>query len=345
MKRGTMAVVSVAALLMAGGAAVGVPRDSLTLTNQNSDQLLSVAGSGTLVQTAAYTARFARVRGSLSRLIANSFTTEAQVLIAPSVGGGGGATGVSPFGFNLFNGSTPVDTFARLNRPVVAGVGASWGLTFLETFDDGAGADARWDTITVTLNDGPPAIASDLGVIEARAVSKSFGLSAGQTVWFRFDLPVAIAGGAYLDIDTIGTAIGTGNVSNDTELVLYDGEGTRVGYGDDLGVGSGTNGYRWSLLSYGVGGGATGVPGVTAAGVDGALPAGTYWLAVKGFGSTALDVGWDVANTSTFTGTVRLNIRSNVGAAAWCAGDFNRDDTKNVADIFAFLSSWFAGCP
>ncbi|MBY0262976.1 MAG: hypothetical protein K2Q20_11565, partial [Phycisphaerales bacterium] len=291
----------------------------------------------------AYTARFVRIRGTLTEIQTSTFAREAQVQISLE-GGPLGPVGLSPSGFTGFTGSLAVDAFMRLPQALPVATG-SVRLVFNETFDDGTGPDARWDTVTVTLNDGPPP-AVNLGLVEARAVGRTLPLAAGQTVWFKFEVGAAVAGPAYLDIDTVGTAIGTGsNGSNDTELALYDEDGRLVAENDDLGAPASATGYRLSLLSFGAGGGATGVAGSAASGQNGALAAGTYWLAVKGWGPDTASVGWDVPSVSTYAGQLRLNVRSNAGTAAWCAGDFNRDDVKNVADIFSFLSSWFAGCP
>lgn len=324
-------------------AAVGVPRDSVTLTNINSDQAASGSNLYSLPVAGAYTARFVRIRGTLTELVASTFAREAQVLLSRE-GGPLGPAGLSPSGFTGFTGSLAVDAFMRLPQAIPVS-GGSVRLIFNETLDDGAGPDARWDTVTVTLNDGPPA-AVNLGPIEAGTAGRTLTLAAGQVAWFRFDVSGPVSSPAFLDIDTLGTSIGTGsNGSNDTQLVLYDEDGRLVAENNDLGVGSTVLGYRLSLLSFGAGSGATGVPGATASGQDGTLAAGTYWLAVKGWGPDTASVGWDVPSTSSYAGQLRLNIRSNAGVAAWCAGDFNRDDVKNVGDIFSFLSSWFAGCP
>ena len=67
---------------------------------------------------------------------------------------------------------------------------------------------------------------------------------------------------------------------------------------------------------------------------------------MRGFGAGFPEIGWSFpTNTSTLTGDARINVRTNVGVAAGCAVDFNRDGTLHVQDLFDYLNAWFAGCP
>lgn len=339
------ACLAAAGVMGLAGVACGVPRDSVTLTNVASGSPATTVGS--VAQTAQYSTQFMRVQGTLQRNTIQTTPPESMLMLVPVTSNSlpllaGPLTGAE-WDANFRH---TVDLFVAAPK---AGPGTSptWQVrAFERVWSLAPNPDAVWTTLTITLNDGPPA-ASNLGPVEPRNVGRSFQIGAGQTVWFRFDVPTRISGSAYLDIDTVGSNIGTSNSTNDTVLVLYDENGQLVATNDDILVGQASvTGSRLSLLSFGAGGGATGVTGATAAGQYGTLQPGTYWLAVKGFSNTdTIAVGWDVASSSTRTGAARLNLRSNAGMAAWCAGDFNRDDTKNVADIFAFLSSWFAGCP
>ena len=70
------------------------------------------------------------------------------------------------------------------------------------------------------------------------------------------------------------------------------------------------------------------------------------YLIARGFGGNNPEVGWDFSNVaSAQAGSLRVNIRTNTGTPLFCPSDFNKSGVADVADIFAFLTSWFGGCP
>ncbi len=228
--------------LALAGTAMAEPRDSVTLTNFNSDGP-NAGANAPLVVANAYTARYVRVRGTLTKVTPNAtFAREAVVNLLPP-GGTQTPTLVSTTGQSAFTGSINVDTFVRLAAPTAAA--GSWNITAMETYDDGAGADSRWDTLTVTLNDGPPTNAVNLGALTSGTITYHRPVAAMQYHWYKFDLQGDVNAGAltYLDIDTEGTALSV----SDTEIALFDDAGAVVGYDDDSGSGV------FGQLTYGAG--------------------------------------------------------------------------------------------
>lgn len=135
--------------------------------------------------------------------------------------------------------------------------------------------------------------------------------SGGTIKWYKFSIFTAAtdSSGIFLDIDTIGSNF-------DTEIGLFDDAGTLLASNDDSGPAPGM-----SLLSFGLttpprkvtgvgdypGGGGTG-----AAGQNGDLGAGTYYLALAGF-DASFSNNWTVTTTSTnTTAPVNLNFRTNI---------------------------------
>jgi hypothetical protein len=328
---------SVAVMVLAGSAVAG-PRDSITLTNVNSDGPNN-GGFNAFPVAASYPVKFVRIKGTLTKVTTgNTYVDEALVqLFQPDT--------ITPMVFSCsptrgYSGSVMIDTFVR--TPLVASSPAgNWGISTFEAVDDGAGPDSRWDTLTVTLNDGPPA-SRNLGALFNSSVTKSESLALNQTLWYKFELQGDVnAGGTYLDIDTEGSTIGAPGLDNDTVLAVYNENGFVVGYDDDDGS------IRLSQLSFGTGT----RPGIADAaaynGRDGNLPAGTYYLAVRAF-TDGMEpaVGWDFPVTGSLrSGTVKVTIRTNVGTSQTCPADFNQDGSLGVQDIFDFLNGWFAGCP
>lgn len=300
-----------------------------------------------LVQTAARTIRFVRFQGTLvhSAVHASGAAPRDQVITLSN-----NVAGFAPVSFAGTNlqtfpggGQVAVDMFVRLPTPVTVGP-STWNYAAAAVHDnDPAKYEAEWQNLNVTLNDGAPVIVNDLGTLTPGAVSRGAAMGLHETVWFRFTLPLTLNSslGHFLDIDTEGSSLV--GATNDTEIALYNEDGTRVGYDDDDGSGT------LSQLTYG-GGSRPGVGGGLAYnGRDGStLPAGTYYLGVRGFEVGAPNaVGWDFSNTnaSLRSGDVRVTVRTNVGQVIGCPADFNHDGTLQVQDVFDYLNAWFGGCP
>ena len=133
----------------------------------------------------------------------------------------------------------------------------------------------------------------------------------GAIKWYKFSIFAAATNSAslYLDIDTIGSGL-------DTEIGLFDASGTLLASDDDNGPAGGL-----SMLSYGLttpprkvtgvgdypGGGGTG-----AAGQNGDLFVGTYYIALTGFNATFGNAWTVTTNSTNTTANTNLNLRTNI---------------------------------
>jgi hypothetical protein len=149
---------------------------------------------------------------------------------------------------------------------------------------------------------------TDLGTLPDGTVTRTVAHPTGNEVhWYRFVLPHAIDRAAlqFIDLDTEGSTLSSPTILNDTMLGLYRADGTLVVSDDD----DGTDGM--SQISIGLDNPARPAPGNGLAynGRDGAtLPAGTYYVALCAYSST-FGANFGVTSTSTYTGTLVLNIR------------------------------------
>ncbi len=329
---------------VAAGMALAGPRDGVTAANLPSDS--TSPGNALVVGTGTYTARFARIRGSLTHVINATFANEAMV----SLSGTGAITSRQAYSVSdvdFFPTTLQLDTFVRLSKPLAVTPGPAVLITTIEATDDGNGPDANWNTLTVTLNDGPPTLGNglvtDLGPLPSTQ-QYSLHINAAEVKWLKFTLPAgaSVGAGTYLDIDTEGSVLSGGINSNDTYIALYDEDGNVTAYDDDSGSGF------LSQLSFGAGTRPAVGNGQPYNGQNGTtLIPGTYYLRVGGYtSSTTPQIGWDFPATGSVpNGTIHLNIRTNAGTPGYCSADFNKDGTLGVQDIFDFLSAWFAGCP
>lgn len=327
----------VAVTCSAGIAAAAGPRDSLSVSGLHSDG--SPTGFSTLQQSPGYAAKFARLSGTLKRVQAGTLPSEALVCLTPPGSGLRMAFATTNGGTFDGNGNFNVDTFVRLPHNLSSS-GGQWAVSYVESFDDGAGVDATWQLLTITLFDGPPA-AMDLGQLSPGVISVPVSKTAQETKWFTFTLATAAdaAISTFLDIDTEGSLVLS---NNDLEIALYNEDGIRVGANDD-----GGSAFQ-SMLSYGLGGRPAVGSGTPYAGQDGTLPAGRYYLGVRGVDQGSGDIGWDFKYVSgpLQTGEVRVNLRTNTGTPSpLCVADVNRSGSSTIDDLFLFLNAWFTGCP
>ncbi|HRI44317.1 MAG TPA: hypothetical protein PLL78_09545 [Fimbriimonadaceae bacterium] len=204
--------------------------------------------------------------------------------------------------------------------------GGTWEFRYINTLDDspaGGVPDAKC-TITFTLSDEapptPPA-STNLGVIATGgetdptpALTHTDNHNAGDIRWYRIQIQEAVAGTKYLDIDTEDTtAFLTGN---DTEIAVYDQWGGLIATDDDDGSS------LLSQLSFGPDAGTRPLIGtsVTRNGRDGSLSSGVYYVAVSGFNAVFSD-DFAVTTTSTRSGPVVLNFRTNLSGSALVSGN------------------------
>ena len=239
----------------------------------------------------------------------NSITTAAfnEAFAANQILIEGDVTGVIPFGTSFFLGEADIivtdaaggtvqwatdagtvpDTttgptaFSNTANLANAGGTGTFSFEFIDTFDDGAGADSVSDNVTATLFEidiNQDSVGNfSLSPLGPGGVATSVGeFTVTDTVWDEYAFTLAQAGVVTIetDEDPLGLLSVAGGALDtvDTELGLFDSTGTLIAYDDDGGNG------LYSLLS-----------GVS-------LAAGDYTVGVAAFGSSI-----SAAGVGTFT--------------------------------------------
>src|SRR5262249_3123572 len=176
---------------------------------------------------------------------------------------------------------------------VTVGSGTSNGpKTLTSTVSDAQGRSSNCST-TYTVA-GRPGSYEDLGAwTNPQNASRSYTLGPSEVHWYRLVLPAVADPAAWFDLYTTGASM-------DTMLAVYDDAGALKSADDDDGVGV------LSALSFGN----TSYPrnnlGGDAApfnGRDGALAAGTYWIALTSC-PAAFGAGWRGDSTGRGGGRV-----------------------------------------
>ena len=191
------------------------------------------------------------------------------------------APGGAPGGFAAGGLGGPGATYDA-GTPIAGSIGVAgidpvgeWSFQFFETFDDVAGSpDSTVDTITFTLAGFiDSSISESLGTLPGGIIVSSTGEFAASDLvdTYTFSLPTA----GTLDIMTLADAGGMLGLDADTEIGLFDGAGSLIGFDDD-GAGVGL----FSAL-----GESTGDSPIRM------LAAGDYTLAVTSFDGNFEDLG------------------------------------------------------
>lgn len=322
----------------AAAVAVGAPRTAMSLTNVPS-MPAGLQNSHFMTVQSSYPVRSITVAGSLSAMAGGTSAPEACIRVhAPN----GASWVLQPFSqMTAFPASTGSYTFTLPDAVPTAN--GTWSFGFFELYDDGHDgmADATWSAVTITLNDGAPA-AKNIGEVDSPGRHVGMGnVPFGEVRWMQFSIaqPATVLGGKFVDIDTVGTGAG------DTEIALYDAAGRLVASDDDDGPG------RLSVLTFGVGARPAIGDGIPYDGRDGALDAGTYYLALSPYNATFGVAGWDVSNNGSNSITAaRVNITTNIGAGTCPAdvddgsGEGAPDGGVTIDDLLYFLSRFEEGC-
>lgn len=332
-----------AASLAIGSAAHATPRDSVTVTNLSSDiggTCGGFAGNGSIPITSAYTVQYIVISGTFTRIAAGTCESEATIRIFDATG----AQIIAIAPFSSCTGQTTVSNLVvKLPRPIAVTGSTTWAFATQETYNDSnAATDGRWDSLSITLDDGPPfwLFVSDCGPVRAPGFSlANQNVNANSVRWYKISLPLPAAnlgffGDRYLDIDTEGSTY------SDMELAVFDADGRLIATDDDSGSGN------QARLTFGSGPArppfGSGAPYDNS---NGTLEAATYYIAMAPFEVTFGATSWATSATVTSSVTARLNIRTNIEFSPFCEGDFNQDGNYNTLDILDFLNTWFAGCP
>ncbi|MFN7558569.1 MAG: GC-type dockerin domain-anchored protein, partial [bacterium] len=203
--------------------------------------------------------------------------------------------------------SSTAEATASMNETLTSSAG-TWTLRAWDT-GNFAGIDSTLQNVTLSLLATPtlpsPVVPTP-ALVDYTFVSASDTINfPGEVKWFSVVNPVVLLGnsGQALHIDTEGSI--TAPTANDTAAAIFNANGWLVA-SDTL---DGTD----SLASFSFGSGSIPAPGngLPYDGRDGALPPGTYYVAVVG-GDLAINPNspFGVVGTSAeITGTVKLNAR------------------------------------
>ena len=318
--------ISALALLAVAGAAVAAPRETTTFPASIPSASSGAVGGGhnqteaisVLNQTftGGYTAVRLNLTGTLTSVVAISYSAEAQIYVIPAAG--------APFTIAPFTGQT----FTSVNIPAgygvnLAGTGydpvGQWTYRFFETYQDGAAGatNANWENLVMTFDDAvpppppPPTASIDFGVLASSPdflPAQSTDITdPAQVCWVKFVVPqeVTTVNGRYLDIDTQGSSMA------DTYMTWFDSTGTPMRnaantgnlVNDDGGIG------LLSLMSFGSGlRPGPGVGALNYAGQDGSLAAGTYWVAACDYFPTGIGAPFQITPGGDL-GSITINLR------------------------------------
>lgn len=336
-------IMTAVASLLTGTAALASPRDTATFTNLNTDiggTCGGANGSGSIPITADYTVHYLVLSGQFTRLVPGTCESEATIRIFD--GAASQIVAIAPFS-GCVGQTNFTNLVVKLPRPVTAAAASAWSVRTQETYNDSnAAADGRWDSLTITLDDGPPfwLFVADCGPVRAPGFSlTNQSIGANSVRWYKLSLPnpaknLGIFGTWHLDIDTEGSSV------SDMELALFDADGRLLATDDDSGSGN------QARLSFGAGPARPAIgSGLPYDNSNGTLEVGTYYIAMGPFNATFGETSWIASTDVNASVTGRLNVRTNIDFSPFCQGDFNKDGSYNTLDIIEFLNSWFAGCP
>jgi hypothetical protein len=292
------------------GPAAATVRETFSYTNVASNGLLGSPANSVRspVFVGGYPLGRIDVSGTLTSLNANTFASDAQILITSP----GGAT----YTFHPFDG-IGLFTTQNFSRPFfVPGVGdpaGTWTMRFYEVVDNGgtASIDASWN-ITFNITDEPPVppAGTNLGTIVTPGVSvPTFTIGSTGYVWYQFTLSRSVlpALGRYLDI-----SVSSPDPSPDTEIALFNSSGTLVASDDDSGPG------LLSQLSFGAGTRPAIADGQPFDGRNGALNAGTYYLAVGKYHLQYTSDPWGIVFAGSGTMNAAFQINTNLQPGVDC---------------------------
>jgi hypothetical protein len=217
---------------------------------------------------------------------------------------GSGAGVGSPTGGVGLNGGLAAGTYW-----LVAG---SWNMTFANGFDITGGPGDDFSVVfaagTGTAPGGtPPATIANLGTLGNSTITTTSAITAATVNWYQFTTPSVAntTSGRFVDVWT-EAATTSPLATGDTEIGVYSANGYFATDDDD---GAGLFGF--SALSFGGGADrpASG-DGVVFNGRDGAMPAGTYYVAV-GEWNCVFAPSFVVTSEGEGAGNVLLKVASN----------------------------------
>jgi hypothetical protein len=303
------------------------PQQNITLTNVNVDGTATAPATRTFTVAAGDTVRNIRLSAvgtgrtahPTDNLNVNPLSRARFQIVAPN--GVTVSSILQPWGDSTQSSSTAEAT-ASMNETITSS-GGTWTLRAWDT-SNFPGVDSTLQNVTLSLLSTPtlpsPVVPTP-ALVDYTFVSASSTINfPGEVKWFSVVNPVVLSGtsGQALHIDTEGSI--TAPTVNDTAAAIFNANGWLVA-SDSF---DGTD----SLASFSFGGGSRPAPdnGLPYDGRDGALPPGTYYVAVVG-GDLAINPNspFGVVGTSAeITGTVKLNARFIPNTAAEPPADATR---------------------
>lgn len=256
---------------------------SVTFNNKRSMEAQGNAANDvdSWVSPAGGTITAVRVQGSLTRNIAGTYASEARVRLTPGSGQSFTPFAVQGSTTGSYSGTLAVDRSVTVTAfPLAAG--GTVNFEWYESYNDGAGADSTWDTVTYSFGGAVLQNGNfNLGSAAFDGVTRS---TAGSNVangldFYTITIPYGVTDLAhYLNIKTSQP---TGAASYDSELAIYDAAGNKIAENDDGGAG------LYSMLSFGAADPlATGGDFNTAGASGATLAAGTYTIVVGGYNTS-----------------------------------------------------------
>lgn len=251
---------------------LGGPFDHGAAAGDASNSTTTAAFAG----TGGWNATEVTIEGDITGVIAfngNFFYGEGDIVLTDP-GVGATTTWQNPAGTVADDGAGSVTAYsATLQFAAPTAAAGSWGLEFIDTFDDGAGADSISNNVSMTLSE----VEADVDTTGNWAMSpntlNAIGDSATnegefllQDIFDTYTFTTTITAG--INAETFFQDVLEGSTL-DTELGLFDSSGVMVAYNDDGGAGA------YSLIG---GGGPM-------------FAADTYTLVVSGFGSNMSTAG------------------------------------------------------
>jgi len=229
-------------------------------------------GTASAIFASTFNATDVLIEGEITGVLAfqgSFFFGEDDIVITDP--GAGTLTWQNPAGTLADDGLGTVTAYsATADFAAPVAVNGTWGFEFIDTFDDGAGADSISNNVSVTLQE-VTADTDSSGVWSAGALSEgdthtSVGEFITTGIFDTYSVTINDPGQTLIvetDEDPLGISMGD---TVDTEIALFDAAGLMIGYSDDEGNG------LYSLMST-------------------AVAAGDYTVLVSGFGSNISAAG------------------------------------------------------
>ena len=312
-------LLAIAATVMAPLSSLAAPVETVDLVAANANTSIDSRGNATnttvgepntvvtITPTSAATIRSITFTGTVSKIKSGTFASEARIGITRP---GSAEVLVQPMLRSSFIDVHGVTSWRYvLPAGTVANSGA-WTFRFYESFiDSGAGPDSQWTSLSVTFDDAStPAGVVNLGTLGGAntTIIRNDTLSPNGVLWYRVTVPAATTSPNFVDIHSLGTALGA---TNNNALALYNAAtGARVALNDNYQVA--VNQLAGMAFSSSTAGPRTYAPYTTNfASQNGNLAAGDYLLAVfagpagTGWSATATlgrDVGFNVGTEAPF---------------------------------------------